>query len=289
MLFSNYGGGINGLSLPVEVTNLEVNATSDAYIANVGNLNITTADIGGSGYFRAVEASPGVAAAITGGSQADPITAGSLDLVANYGDIGPGGTPVITNTTNLTVQSGADIAATSESALSNLSIVSDHYKSFINDTSNGGLNSISIVDAGTTPLQLGVTDLGTGGGGYQLTGMNAPQRSFSFETDTSISVGSLAATSISLRSDDGSILHIPSGGTITATSVSLTAMAAGQSVGATGENILVDAPNLSVGTGGNMYVADSATLSGFSFEIGSVMIWVRRPSTILIIVRQLSR
>ena len=266
----NTGGGQQQTAIPIEVTNLAVNASGGAYITNVGTLNVTSATLGGSGYFRAVEPSAGTEASVTGGSQAHPISASDLTLVAMYGDIGSGSNAAITNTTHLTLQAGADINAVSESALTNLSILSDHHKGAVSDTSNGGLNSVSVTDQGAIPLQLGVTDLGVGGGGYQLNGMNSPGLALGFETDTSISVGALTAQSIALQSDSGSILHIPSGGTITADSVGLTAATAGQSVGAAGQNILVNSPSLVVYTGGNMYVADSATLDSFGLIIGAV-------------------
>jgi hypothetical protein len=260
-------------SLPVEVNTLSVTAGGDAAVTNVGNLDVAAANVNGSAYLRAVEATPSTAASISGGSANAPIAAGDLTLVAYYGDIGAVGTPVITDTSSLSLDSGADIAAANLSQLAALSIISHHNKGSIGDTSNGGLNSLAVSDTSTTggiPLQLGVTDLGVGGGGYQLTGLNAPQLDFAFQTDTSISVGALTANSVSLTSENAAILQIPSGGTITASAVSLSTPA-GQSVGVSGNNILVNAPNLTVSTGGNMYVADSATLDSLSFNIGSVM------------------
>jgi mucin-19 len=255
-------------SMPIEVTNVNVTASGTALLTNIGNLNVA-ANVDGLAYFRAVEANPGVAASITGGTTDAPITAGSLSLVAFYGSIGTASTPVVANTPSLDLESGANINAVSETSLTSLSINSDHNKASIGDTSDGGLNSISVVDTGLVPLQLGITDLGIGGG-YQLTGMTQPQLQFSFETDNDISVGQLTAAYISLTADAGSIFHIPSGGTITADNVNLTAQTAGQSVGTAGQYIAVDSPNLSVWTGGNLYVSDSATLDSFSFSIGSV-------------------
>ncbi len=173
------------------MTNLSVSAGGSAAVTNVGNLNLVSAGIGGSGYFRAVEAAPATAASISGGSANAPIAAPNLTLVAFYGDIGSAGTPVVTNASTLSLQSGADIYAANQSSLSSLSINSDHNKSSIGDVSNNGLNTLSVTDAssqGGVPLQLGVTDLGAGSGGYQLTGLNKPLLDFSFETDTSISV-----------------------------------------------------------------------------------------------------
>ena len=257
-------------ALPVEVTNLTVNASGNALLTNIGNLNVPTANVGGTAYFQAVEANPGVAASITGGTLAAPITGGWVDLAAYYGSIGTASTPVITNTAQLELESGANINATSEQTLTSLSIISFHHKGSIGDTSNAGLNSINVVDTGTVPLALGITDLGVSGGGYQLTGMTQPQLQFSFETDTSITAGQLTATSIGLQSDSGSIFHIPSGGTITADAVSLSVLTAGQSVGTASQPIPVVTPNLGVQTGGNMYVSDPTTLDRFGLTIGAV-------------------
>jgi mucin-19 len=257
-------------ALPVEVTNLTVNASGNALLTNIGTLNVPTANVGGTAYFQAVEANPGVAASITGGTLAAPITGGWVDLAAYYGSIGTASTPVITNTAQLELESGANINATSEQTLTSLSIISFHYKGSIGDTSNSGLNSINVVDTGTVPLVLGITDLGVSGGGYQLTGMSQPQLQFSFETDTSISVGQLTAASIGLQSDSGSIFHIPSGGTITADNVSLSTLTAGQSVGTASQSIPVVTPSLGVQTGGNMYVSDPTTLDSFGLTIGAV-------------------
>ncbi len=284
IIFSTYSGvGLGGsASIPVEVGNLSVNAGGDAGITNVGNLDVVSANIGGSGYVRAVESAPSTAASISGGSTGAPIAAGNLTLVAFYGDIGSSATPVVTNTAALTLESGADIYAANQVSLSALSIVSHHNKDSIDDTSNDGLNTLDVTDtttSGGAPLQLGVTDLGVGGGGYQLAGLNAPQLDFAFQTDTTISVGALTAYSVALTSENSAILHIPSGGTITAGSVTLTTPA-GQSVGASGENILVDAPNLTVNTGGSLYVADATTLDSFALNIGSVMDLVNAQSAI---------
>jgi filamentous hemagglutinin family protein len=272
IVFGTYGcGAVVCDTLPVEVDNLSINAAGAAYVTNVGNLNVVSTSIGGSGYLRAVEAAPSTSASITGGSIATPLGAGDLTLVTFYGDIGTSAAPVVTNTATLTLESGADIYAANQQQLATLSIDSDHHKASVGDTSNGGLNTLVVTDTSTqgAPLQLGVTDLGAGGGGYQLTGLNAPQLNFSFETDDGISVGALAANSVALISDTASILHIPGNGTITAGSVSFL-VPTGQSVGAAGESILIDSPNLTVSTGGNMYVADSADIASLRFNIGSV-------------------
>ena len=269
--FSAWGCGATDCdALPIEVANLSVNAGGGAFVQNVGNLNVVSANIVGSGYFRAVEAAPATPASLTGGSLATPITAGDLTLVAFYGDIGTSVAPVITNTASLTLESGADIYAANQQQIATLSVNSDHHKASIGDTSNGGLNTLVVTDTTAgAPLQLGVTDLGAGGGGYQVTGLNAPQLNFSFETDDGLSVGSVTASSVALTSDTASILHIPGIGTITAGSISFT-VPTGQSVGAAGQNILISAPTLTVNTGGNMAITDSATLDSVALNIGSV-------------------
>ncbi len=261
------------VSIPIEVNNLTVVSAGEVGITNVGSLNIVSATVTGSGYFRAIEAAPATSASLSGGSLGAPIRAADLTLVAYYGDIGSSADPVITNTPSLGLDSGANIYAANQSQLTALSVISHHNKGSINDTSNGGLNALLVTDTGGTsgtPLQLGVTDLGVAGGGYQVTGMVAPQLAFSFQTDLGISVGSLDATTVALTSETGSILHIPGNGTITADSVSLSAYTPGASVGAPGENILVNTPSLSVRTGGNLGIADSANIASLSFTIGAV-------------------
>ena len=275
VIFSPQSGNPLGAStsIPVEVTNLSVIAAGEVAISNIGALNIVSANVTGGAYFRAVEAMPGIAAALTGGSLGAPITAGSLELVANYGDIGSSVTPVTTNTGVLALDSGADIYAANQLPIATLSIDSNHNKASIGDTSNAGLNTLVITDTGTSggaPLQLGITDLGASGGGYQITGLNAPQLAFSFETDDGISVGAITATSVALISDTASIAHIPGSGTITANSVSLTAATPGQSVGAVGANILTATPDLAVKTGGNMAVSDAFNIASLSLSIGAV-------------------
>jgi filamentous hemagglutinin family protein len=266
-------------SLPISVTNLSMTSGTGAYITSFGNLNVVSASVGGEAYIRAVGVAPGTAASISGGSASAPVTAQSMTLVTQMGTIGPGGTPLTVDTSTLTVQSGADINVADTSGITHLTIVSNHNKGSINDTSNGGLNSISITDTSPgAPFALGATDLGAANGGYQITGMSAPEmQSLSFQTDTSISVGSIQVGTtanpgtVTLTAQGGSILQIANDtGAVTAGSVTLAASPQGRSIGSTTTAVRVDSPNLTLTSGGNLNVADSADISSYTVNLGAV-------------------
>ncbi|MBV8125351.1 MAG: hypothetical protein JO370_14900, partial [Paucibacter sp.] len=252
-------------SLPVQVSNLSVQAGGSIYIQNIGNLYVGNASAGGSLFLQAV-ASNGPASITAPG--AGLMSGSSVALMANYGNLGTSSIPLATNTSNLTLNGGGDMFIANQSELSNLSIVSDHNKPLVG---LGTTNTISIADqtlSGGQPLRLGIVDqqLGLGVFQYTLDGLNEPQLQFSFESDSGMVLGALTASTIALTSDTGSIGQLAGAGKVTAAgSVSMT-VSQDQSIGATGHPIQINASNLSFTTGGNLYVADPAVITALTLN-----------------------
>lgn len=280
--------GQQGDSLPLKVNNLSVSATGAVQVANIGNVNITNAEAGSSFFGWAVSSNG--SASITmpdNGVLSSP----NIELMTNYGSMGTSLHPLTTHTDTLTLVGGGDMFVSNQSQLSNLSITSAHNKT-ITDPTSSGLNTITIADntsAGGTPMQLGITDtslndpnLNTSYGQsgydptlneyqYQLDGLDVPDLTFAFTSDSGMALGSLLASEISLTSQTGDILAYQGGvdgvnGTTTAPDGITLTVSQGHSIGAVGTPVLLNSPDVTFNTGGNLVVKDSAIINSLTFN-----------------------
>jgi len=264
--YSSYIGWYTNLqnSIPVEVSNLSLFSGSNAYVANIGSLNVTGAQAASNIALQAV-ASGGAASIGATGVIASP----SVTLTANYGNLGSASQAITTTTQEMNLQGGGDMYVSNQSLLSQLSIISLHNKSV---TNSGTTNTLVISDnilSGGGALQLGVTDQALGGGlyQYQMNGLNEPDLEFSFTSDAGLSLGNLLASTIALRSYNGNIYEMSGdAGITTAGSVSMIVDTAGDSIGASGHPVRISSSDISFTTGYNLYVRDGSVIDSLGLQ-----------------------
>ncbi|TWB71841.1 hypothetical protein FBZ87_10685 [Nitrospirillum amazonense] len=181
---------------------------------------------------------------------------------ASNGNIGASTNSVSIESTTLNIDSVGAIYV-DDAGLANLSIISRHVSSSDND------NNIKITGYFLQSSGLIVGDGATqslANGSVFAAKNGSPALNFSYTTDRAIAVmNNITGNSVSLTSTGGSITG-SSGKTITAGSVSLSALAKDASVGTSGQAVGVSTANLSIASAGSMYVADSAALSSLTLN-----------------------
>ncbi|ASG25239.1 filamentous hemagglutinin N-terminal domain-containing protein [Nitrospirillum viridazoti] len=181
---------------------------------------------------------------------------------ASNGNIGTSTNSVSIESTTLNIDSVGAIYV-DDAGLANLSIISRHASSSDND------NNIKVTGFFLQSSGLIVGDGATqslANGSVFAAKNGSPALNFSYTTDRAIAVmNNITGNTVSLTSTGGSITG-SSGKTITAGSVSLSALAKDASVGTSSQAVGVSTANLSIASAGSMYVADSAALSSLTLN-----------------------
>ncbi|WP_040849860.1 hypothetical protein, partial [Nitrospirillum viridazoti] len=181
---------------------------------------------------------------------------------ASNGNIGTSTNSVSIESTTLNIDSVGAIYV-DDAGLANLSIISRHVSSSDNDN-NIKVTGFFLQSSGLIVGDGATQSLANGSVFAAKTG--TPALNFSYTTDRAIAVmNNITGNSVSLTSTGGSITG-SSGKTITAGSVSLSALSKDASVGTSSQAVGVSTANLSIASAGSMYVADSAALSSLTLN-----------------------
>jgi len=205
---------------------------------------------------------------INDGVSGSSIAAGTVSLTAgtagSIGATGSGNAISLEGSTALTLSAGRNFFATSDAALTDLTITST------NTTTAAG--TASVFDLGGLGQTFGITDSGST---QSLDFSGTALTNTSFTTRKNIVAGAITATGdVTLTTTGGgansNISSASGSGTIAGNRVLLTATsstAGGGSIGSSGTALRVDAPTVVVTGSGNVYVDDAQNLTSLAMTL----------------------
>jgi filamentous hemagglutinin family protein len=246
------GGSVSNISggapMSTVVNTLTTNLSGSLYLSNTGSLTLKNNTVAGG------------AEVVTSGSfiagASSVFTTPSLTLRATQGSIGALGASLLTDTRQLTTDTGRHVYLNNASDLYALSMTSNH-------AAAGQQNTIALFASG---LNLDLTD-SVGGNQYHLNNLSDVSGvNYFLSTDVALSLGTAdvqAGRSLSLRSTGGSITN-DGGSQLTGNSVTLSASGSVGAAGGTGTRMQTNAQSLAVTTGANAFVDNSLDLASLS-------------------------